>query len=402
MRRMVLIALTLLVPLASSGAAQGARPDGEQPLALDTTGGAAAPSTALRLPANLFDPFPSAAATPVGGAAAEPTDAAQSAAGRQPGGGAQLPPTTAPPRDTPPPPPDPNSARRRGSMVGYIEDTLVGSKVRVRFDIGLHSHTPDRAEFFYAKCGCYRTLSVTDSSYDPKAAGPGPGNLEDLNFQQLYVEAEYAATERFSVFGELPLRWLQPQEFVGGTGSFPNQSGISDLRAGAKLALTATAHQALTAQVKFYLPSGDALKGLGTDHASIEPAILYYQQLSDRAALESMVSVWLPFGGSDAVPTSRDDRFAGNVLSYGIGPSFDLYRSRDVRFSPVVELVGWRVLSGFQTPGGDASGTNIVNLKFGARASWGRGGSIYFGYGRALTEADWYNDIFRFEYRVSF
>ena len=52
--------------------------------------------------------------------------------------------------------------RRRGSMVGYIEDPVVSSKVRVRFDIGRHSHTPDRAEFFYAKCGCYRDLAHTD------------------------------------------------------------------------------------------------------------------------------------------------------------------------------------------------------------------------------------------------
>ena len=42
---------------------------------------------------------------------------------------------------------------------------------------------------------------------------------------------------------------------------------------------------------------------------------------------------------------------------------------RNGRLAPVVELVGWRVLSGFQTVAAtvDAGGTNIVNLKFGAR-----------------------------------
>jgi hypothetical protein len=381
MRCVVLMAMALLVPVAGAAAAQDAQDAGAWPAGLTIAGPVASPSATLRLPADLSASF--------------------QAAGTQPAGGTQLPPTTAPPGATPPPPPDPNSPRRRGSMVGYIEDTVVGSKVRVRFDIGLHSKTPDRAEFFYAKCGCYRTLAVMNASYDPNAAGPGPGIVEDLNFQQLYVQGEYAVNEWFSVFGELPLRWLQPT-FVSGTGSYADPGGISDLRAGAKLALTATSERALTAQVKTYLPTGDALKGLGTDHASIEPGILYYQQLSDRAALESQVAVWLPFGGSDGVPTSTGDGFAGNVFSYGIGPSFDLYRSGDVRFSPVVELVGWRVLSGYQTPGGDASGTNIVNLKFGARTSWSRGGSVYFGYGRALTDAAWYNDIFRFEYRFSF
>ena len=50
--------------------------------------------------------------------------------------------------------------QRRGSMVGYIDDAVVGSKVRVRFETGFHNHVPDRAEFFYAKCGCYRTLDA--------------------------------------------------------------------------------------------------------------------------------------------------------------------------------------------------------------------------------------------------
>jgi hypothetical protein len=312
------------------------------------------------------------------------------------------PPPTAQSTTTPPSLPDPGP-RRRGSMVGYIEDTVVSTKIRVRFDVGLHGHTPDRAEFFYAKCGCYRGLTVNDPAYDPNAGGPAPGIATDINFQQLYVQGEYAASERLSVFAELPIRWLQPQAFAPNTGAFANQSGLSDLRAGVKLGLTETATQLLTAQVKAYFPTGDGRKGLGTEHASLEPAILYYQQLSERAAVESQFSVWLPIGGADGVPTAGDEKFAGRVLSYGIGPSFDLYRRGTVRFAPVVELVGWHVLSGFQTATpADASGTNIVNLKFGARTSWGSGNSIYAGYGRALTEADWYNDILRFEYRVSF
>ena len=75
-----------------------------------------------------------------------------------------------------------------------------------------------------------------------------------------------------------------------------------------------------------------------------------------------------------------------------------------------IELVGWNVRSGFQTqPGGPvlgaaaaASGTNIVNLKVGARVVLRDRSSFYVGYGRALTDARWYNDIVRFEYRYSF
>ena len=74
-----------------------------------------------------------------------------------------------------------------------------------------------------------------------------------------------------------------------------------------------------------------------------------------------------------------------------------------MRFAPIVELVGWRVISGLQTGGiADASGTNIVNLKIGARTSWTPESSLYVGYGHALTTASWYEDIVRVEYRYSF
>ena len=82
-----------------------------------------------------------------------------------------------------------------------------------------------------------------------------------------------------------------------------------------------------------------------------------------------------------------------------------------MQFAPVIELVGWHVASGFQTIEGPApdravtapraDGTNIVNLKFGARITVDRG-SFYVGYGHALTDATWYDDIVRFEYRFSF
>jgi hypothetical protein len=80
-----------------------------------------------------------------------------------------------------------------------------------------------------------------------------------------------------------------------------------------------------------------------------------------------------------------------------------VYQGTRARVAPVVELVGWHVINGFQTADkGDAGGTNIVNLKVGARAVWDSRHSFYVGYGHALTNATWYDDIVRFEYRFSF
>ena len=56
-------------------------------------------------------------------------------------------------------------------MVGYIDDSSISNKFRVRFDSGTDIEGADRAEFFYAKCGCYRDLPPTNPAYDPDAPG---------------------------------------------------------------------------------------------------------------------------------------------------------------------------------------------------------------------------------------
>jgi hypothetical protein len=293
--------------------------------------------------------------------------------------------------------------RRLGSMVGYVEDAIIESKIRVRFDMGFENTVPDRAEFFYAKCGCYQGLDPTDPAFDPDAPGPQGGAASDLDFRQLYISGEYAFSSRLSAFGQLPFRWLQPQSFIPGTGGgFPNMSGVEDIRAGVKFGVVATDVQHLTGQVRVFLPTGDSAKGMGTDHASIEPALLFYQGVSDIVAVESQVGIWLPIEGAAPVPTAADGTFAGDVVFYGAGASVAAYVSDRVRFAPVAELVGWRVLNGNQTAAiGDASGINIVNLKLGARTVF-EGGSVYVGYGFALTDDSWYDNVLRFEYRVEF
>ena len=300
--------------------------------------------------------------------------------------------------------PPPDGPRRRGSMVGYIDDAVVSSKVRIRFETGLHDRVPDRAEFFYAKCGCYRDVGATNAAFDPAAPGPRPGAANDLNFQQFFVLGEYAFTDRISAFAELPTRWIQPQSFVPGTGGgFPDHGGVGDLRAGVKVAVLTTSRQTLAAQGQVFMPTGNASNGLGTDHASLQPSLLLYQRVSDRLVVESQVGDWHPFGGSAGIPTTSTDTFAGDVFFYGIGPSYEVYRTDTMRVAPVVELVGWHVVNGFQTAtASDAGGTNIVNLKFGARVAWNPESSLYVGYGHALTSSSWYDDIVRFEYRYSF
>jgi hypothetical protein len=296
---------------------------------------------------------------------------------------------------------------RRGTFGGYIEDAIVRSQVRIRFDAGFEVNAPDRAEFFYAKCGCY--IFDPPPYLDPDAPGPGPGVPTELNFQQLYVQGDYALRPRLSLFAELPFRAIQPQGFEP-FGSpyfpFPDQSGLGDIRLGAKVALIADDNRDLTLQFRTSFPTGNASKGLSTDTVGLEPALLYRQAVTDRFGWEAQIGSLFPVGGSVGVPDAGSDKFSGSVLFYGIGPNYDLVSTDTFRFTPVVELVGWRVIGGAQTLCPDAvcsydADENIVNLKLGARLTAGRN-SLYAGYGWALTSAVWYDHVVRLEYRYRF
>jgi hypothetical protein len=306
--------------------------------------------------------------------------------------------------------PSPDSASQRNlfarqkprpSMVGYIDDAIVGSAFRTRYDSAWDMDSPDRAELFYGKCGCYRSGIP---ALDPSAPGPGPGVVASLNSRELSVITEKGG-QRVSVFMELPFRWIDPTTFVAGTGSFSSQSGLGDIRVGTKVAIASTNSLNITAMVRGSIPTGDSTKGLGTDHGTVEPAVLVRQTLGSRIQIEGMFGDTHPTGSSKG-PEPGDGDFAGDILYYGIGPSFDVVSTRNTHFAPVVELVGWHVLSGFQTstvasPTGfsDASGLNIVDLKVGARLATANGSSFYVGYGWALTGNVWNDHALRLEYR---
>ncbi|PYU44340.1 MAG: hypothetical protein DMG54_09495 [Acidobacteria bacterium] len=295
------------------------------------------------------------------------------------------------------------------SMVGYIDDPIIGSQVQIRFDAAFDNRFPDRAEFFYAKCGCYRDPKLSGTLlYDPNAPGPGPLIPKGVNFQVLSFRGDYAPTSRFAAFIWIPIRWIQPQS-APGQGAFKQWAGISDVEAGLKFALLTSSRHYLTAQLRAYFPSGAAVHGLGTNHYSIEPGLLYYQRFSDRFQVEGEVGGWLPIRGSAGVPTTSPQGFGGNIFFYGVGPSYRVISREHFRLAPVIELVGWNVTGGLETITTGttgtpltASGTNIFNLKIGARTSFGGRNSLYVGYGTPLTSANWFNNIVRVEYRYSF
>ena len=329
-------------------------------------------------------------------------------------------PTTQPPSaQTPPVSPDTSAALFAPSLApglsagiggeqvalgspGYVDSAIIRSQIRTRFDAAYGDNVPDRAEFFYAKCGAAGKKAGSGS-----LRAPGPPKCEtNIDYQDISGYIEYAFAPRFSAFFEAPYRFLNPT-------INQNADGFSDINAGFKFAVVNEQNQVLTLQLRAYAPTGDAFKGLGNDHTTVDPALLWYQALSDRLALNGELRDWIPIGGTD---------FSGNIVRYGLALNYLLFTNQNFSIVPIGEVVGWTVLdgkelkvgNGFTTPPfatiNDAGGNTIVNAKVGVRFGFGgleeRGllsrSDVYIGYGRALTGDVWYKDILRLEYRMRF
>jgi hypothetical protein len=266
------------------------------------------------------------------------------------------------------------------SSVGYIDPAIPATQCRLRVDAAWQNVRPTRAEFFY-----------------PQGApgGPGPPLPEtSVDFQDINPYFEYALIPEFSAFIEQRVRFIQGD--ING-----NHAGYGDLTTGFKWALFYGDSSIWTFQLKTYVPTGNPRLGLGTDHVSLEPGLLMFQQLSEQLHLEGEVRYWIPLGGTD---------FAGDVIRYGLGISYRARPPDAIWLAPVAEFVGWTVLDGKETVASsatdffvkDASGDTIVNVKLGMRLGFGDRGTVYAGYGRALTGPTWYKDTVRVELRLGF
>lgn len=264
------------------------------------------------------------------------------------------------------------------SAVGYIDTAVPMNQLRLRFDAAYDSNRPTRAEYFYPKGG-------------PRGRGFRRFSGK-VDYQEFSAYMEGTLQPELSVFLNVPYRLINPE-------LNPDHNGFSDLSAGFKYAFVYTEDVVASFQFQTWAPTGDGREGLGTEHVSLEPALLLYAKLTDKVHMESELRYWTSAGGTD---------FAGSLVRYGVGFSYGEHKECGWWVTPVVEFVGWTVLHGkeqVEPPGiavKDAAGDTIINGKFGVRAGSGEHLDFYVGYGRALTGAVWYKDLVRAEVRFKF
>jgi hypothetical protein len=276
------------------------------------------------------------------------------------------------------------------SRGGYIENAAPVTMFRLRYDAAYGNNRPDRAELFYAKCGCFKT---------PDSKGP-PLMETNVDYQELTPYFEYAFNDRFSMFADIPTRYINPEQNA-------NAAGLGDVSFGAKYAFIRNQCRTVSLWLRTITPTGRPNQGLGTGNWWIEPGLLYLEQLSPR---------WQLFGElRNQIHLTRESDFTGNILRYGLGTSVIVVDGRWGYVAPVGEFVGWTVLSGMEADetgqAVSARGDTIVNAKAGLRVGFGETtlgvpyatrSDLYIGYGRALTGEVWYKNMLRVEFRYFF
>lgn len=262
------------------------------------------------------------------------------------------------------------------STVSFIDSALPRNTLRLRVDWATHFKRPTMAEVFQPKGGL--------------PFSPGPSRPEtSVDFMDFSTYLEWAPDTWFSVFLNTPIRMVNPDQN-------PNTWGNSDLDLGFKVGIFAESRFLTTFQLRLYVPSASN-SALGTEHFSIEPALLANYRIFERFQLEGEVRYWKSMGGTD---------FAGDFIRYGLGLSYGAPSGDVIWFSPVVEVVGWTLKDGHALrvePGflgiDDVANQTIVNAQAGVRVGFGHNMEIYAGYSRCLTGYTWYREMARVEFR---
>jgi hypothetical protein len=329
---------------------------------------------------------------------------------------------------------------------GYLDNAIPKTMLRLRYDAAFDVTRPDRGEYFWA---AWKELSFHPHGinnegvlFDPRARGL-TALPQSVDYQEASIYLEYAHSPRFSFFTTVPFRFVDlhnlqedfpESERKRNPADLPNpgspfypeprspentmtphtdEGGISDIDFGIKYAFLADPDRYLTLQFRTFIPTGSAQRGIGNGHVSLEPDLLWYRRLPDRWVFQGQLGIWVPVDGTS---------LASQVVEYGVGVGYELYRGPNVRVLPITEFVGWTFLDGYAAYFGkvtatpsvpnlelpvthgveDAGGDTIINAKVGVRTYFGRRSDVYVGYGRALTGNWIYRDIFRLEYRIAF
>jgi hypothetical protein len=212
--------------------------------------------------------------------------------------------------------------------------------MRLRWDSGFNFKNPDRAEYFLAR----ERVNQLEPAGPCTRHGFGKGLdciPSRLDYQDLSLYTE-GASGGFGAFVEIPYREIEPVTSAISPNVCCTRSNFADLTVGTKSLLMDNQLMQLTFQFKTFIPTGDFTKGLGTNHVSLEPALLFTVRWTAETYIQGQLAYWIPIAG--------DDLYQGNIFHLHFSLNHVLWRPlSNVYVVGTAEFNEWSVLGGNYT-----------------------------------------------------
>jgi len=227
----------------------------------------------------------------------------------------------------------------------FVDSARPVTQTRLRYDGMFNIIDVDRAEYLMAHFNVGTPASNGGPCGATAAPGKGPSYVPssmDINQISMYTEA---AIGRFSTFVSMPYEHLEPSESAADAAlgkSVCPSSGFGDITIGTKSLLLDCDLLQVAFQFSTDLPSGNFMKGLGTAHVSLEPALLFTLKLTPDCYFQGEMAYWIPISG--------DPLFAGPIWHNRF--SFNQVLCRilpDVQLIGTLECINYNVLGGNYT-----------------------------------------------------
>ncbi len=215
----------------------------------------------------------------------------------------------------------------------FVDPARPATQTRFRSDFGWHLQYPGRSEYFWPI-----ESGVTDVNGN-RVTGKGPMHSKFIanygEFRTNYSEGSMyieGALERFSFFVVLPYRHVGPDTYMA-------SSGFGDMSVGTKSILLDSEFLLMTFQFTTFIPTGNFIRGLGTGHTSLEPALLCAIKVTPTMYFQGEMAYWFGIGG--------DDPGQGNVFHYHGSVNQLLWNcGKNIQLIGTAEMTGYQFTSG--------------------------------------------------------
>ncbi len=281
----------------------------------------------------------------------------------------------------------------------FIDAPRPVSQTRLRLDSGFRWDKPDRHEYFWAQlnrnvANQNALVSPTEPQPLPGKGPPGPVRRVDHFDFSLYNEG---AAGNIGVFVITPWRFTDVEPGK-------DECGFGDLTIGTKTLLLDCELLQLSFQFTTYTPTGQAGKGFGTGHVSLEPALLWALKLHQKWYTQGEAAFWIPVAGDPLYTPCF-------IFHY----HFSLNKTLLECVGGEVVLIGTAELHGYCVPGGDWDGAHtdgagltvedsdtLLHAGPGLRLVVCNKFDLGVGANFALTSEHWAEQLYRIEVRYRF